>query len=125
LGDVLANSSGADFSYIFSGENSAENFAENFPPKMLGKKRIFRGKSFEKSFFHEIPRKIRRKVIFRGKKCTKNRPLMIRQKRGRKRRSKRDNNLFSEETRVAQIFLGTRHQTGKIYQMTAKYTEWP
>jgi hypothetical protein len=28
-------------------------------------------KSFEKSFFQEIPRNFPRKVIFRGKKCTK------------------------------------------------------
>jgi hypothetical protein len=41
---------------------------------MLGKNGIFRGKSFEKSFFQEIPRNFPRKVIFRGKKCTKNRP---------------------------------------------------
>jgi hypothetical protein len=51
---------GSFFRTFFSGEN----FAENFPPKMLGKNGIFRGKSFEKSFFQEIPRK----VIFRGKK---------------------------------------------------------
>jgi hypothetical protein len=72
LGENLPHLSGADFSYIFSGENFGENSAENFPPKMLGKNGIFRGKSFEKSFFQEIPRK----VIFRGKKCTKNRPLL-------------------------------------------------
>jgi hypothetical protein len=35
---------------------------------MLGKSGIFRGKSFEKSFFQEIPRNFSRKVIFRGKK---------------------------------------------------------
>jgi hypothetical protein len=46
-----------------------------FPQKMLGKFRIFRGKSFEKSLFQQIPRNFPRKVIFRGKKCTKNRPL--------------------------------------------------
>jgi hypothetical protein len=44
---------------------------------MLGKSWIFSGKSFEKSFFQEIPRNFPRKVIFRGKKCTKNRPLVI------------------------------------------------
>jgi hypothetical protein len=38
---------------------------------MLGKIAIFRGKSFEKSFF-QIPRKI----PFRGKKSTKNWPLV-------------------------------------------------
>jgi hypothetical protein len=43
---------------------------------MLGKIAIFRGKSFEKSFFQEIPRNFPRKVIFRVKKCTKNRPLV-------------------------------------------------
>jgi hypothetical protein len=56
-----ASQPGADFQYIFSGENSGENFrensAENFPPTMLGKNGIFHGKSFEKLFFQEIPRK--------------------------------------------------------------------
>jgi hypothetical protein len=45
-----------------------------FSPKNVGKNGIFRRKSFEKSFFQEIPRNFPRKVIFRGKKCTKNRP---------------------------------------------------
>jgi hypothetical protein len=59
----------------FSGENFGENSAENFPPKNVGKKNgIFCGKSFKKSFFQEIPRNFQRKVIFRGKKCTKNLP---------------------------------------------------
>jgi hypothetical protein len=40
----LFSTPGADFSYIFSMENSAENF----PQKMLGKIAIFRGKSSEK-----------------------------------------------------------------------------
>jgi hypothetical protein len=71
FGRFFTNSSGADFSYIFSGENSAENFAENFPQKMLGKNGIFRGKSFEKSFFQEIPRNFPQKVIFRGKNVRK------------------------------------------------------
>jgi hypothetical protein len=35
---------------------------------MLGKNGIFHGKSFEKSFFQEIPQNFLRKVIFRGKK---------------------------------------------------------
>jgi hypothetical protein len=35
---------------------------------MLGKNGIFRGKSFEKLFFQEIPWNFLRKVIFRGKK---------------------------------------------------------
>jgi hypothetical protein len=56
---------GADFPYIFSGENSAENFAENFPPKILGKIEFSAEKSFEKSFFRVIPRNFPRKVIFR------------------------------------------------------------
>jgi hypothetical protein len=38
-------------------ENFRENSAENFPPTMLGKNGIFHGKSFEKLFFQEIPRK--------------------------------------------------------------------
>jgi hypothetical protein len=38
---------------------------------MLGKNGIFRGKSFEKSFFQEIPRNFPRKVIFRGKNVQK------------------------------------------------------
>jgi hypothetical protein len=62
------NHQGSIFRTFFSGENFGENSAENSPQKMLGKKGIFRGKSFEKSLFQEIPRK----VIFRGKKCTKN-----------------------------------------------------
>jgi hypothetical protein len=74
--------SGADFSYIFSGENFGENSAENCPPKMLGKNGIFRGKSFEKIFFfREIPRNLPRKNTFRGKKCMKNRPLVKIRKR--------------------------------------------
>jgi hypothetical protein len=43
---------------------------------MFGKNGIFRGKSCEKSFFQDIPRNFPRKVIFCGKKCTKNRPLV-------------------------------------------------
>jgi hypothetical protein len=67
---------GPIFRTFFSGENFGENSTENFPPKNVGKKNgIFRGKSFEKSFFQEIPRNFPQKVIFRGKKCTKNRPL--------------------------------------------------
>jgi hypothetical protein len=65
---------GPIFRTFFSGENFGENSTENFPPKMLGKNGIFHGKSFEKSFFQEIPQNFLRKVIFRGKKCTKNRP---------------------------------------------------
>jgi hypothetical protein len=42
-----------------------------FPQKMLGKNCNFRGKSFEKSFFQQIPRNFLRKITFRGKKCTK------------------------------------------------------
>jgi hypothetical protein len=34
---------------------------------MLGKNVIFRGKSFENSFFQEIPRNFPRKITFRGK----------------------------------------------------------
>jgi hypothetical protein len=41
---------------------------------MLGKNGIFRGKCFEKLFFQKIPRNSPRKITFRGKKCTKNRP---------------------------------------------------
>jgi hypothetical protein len=60
-------SSGADFSYIFSGENFGENSPENFPPKNVGKKMEFSAeKSFEKSFFQVIqwnfPRKKQRKI---------------------------------------------------------------
>jgi hypothetical protein len=65
---------GSIFRTFFSGENFGENSAENFPPKMLGKKGIYRGKSFEKSFFQEIPRNFPRKVIFRGKMYEKSAP---------------------------------------------------
>jgi hypothetical protein len=41
---------------------------------MLVKIAIFRGKSFEKSFFQQIPWNFPRKITFRGKKCTKNWP---------------------------------------------------
>jgi hypothetical protein len=47
---------------------------------MLGKNGIFRGKSFEKSFFPRNSAEFSaenyfpRKIIFRGKKCTKNWP---------------------------------------------------
>jgi hypothetical protein len=41
---------------------------------MLGKNGIFRGKSFEKSFFQEIPRNFPRKVIFRVKIYEKSAP---------------------------------------------------
>jgi hypothetical protein len=71
LGDFFTNSPGADFSYIFSGENLGENSAENFPPKNVGKNGIFRGKNFENSFFQEIPWNFLRKVIFRGKNVIK------------------------------------------------------
>jgi hypothetical protein len=37
---------GANFSYIFSGENFGENSAENFPPKMLGKMEFSAEKRF-------------------------------------------------------------------------------
>jgi hypothetical protein len=69
---VLVFGLGPIFRTFFSGENLGENSAENFPPKMLGKMEFSAEKSFEKSFFQEIPRK----VIFRGKKCMKNRPQM-------------------------------------------------
>jgi hypothetical protein len=75
--NLMNHHPGADFSYILSGENFGENSAENFPPKMLGKKIEFStGKFFEKSFFQEIPRNFPWKVIFRGKNCTKNWPLV-------------------------------------------------
>jgi hypothetical protein len=38
---------------------------------MLGKNGIFRGKSFEKSFFQEIPRNFPRKITFRRKNVRK------------------------------------------------------
>jgi hypothetical protein len=41
---------------------------------MLGKLDFFRRKSFQKFFFQEIPQNFLRKITFRGKKCTKNRP---------------------------------------------------
>jgi hypothetical protein len=47
-----------------------------FPQKMSGKIKIFLGKSFEKSFPQQIPQNFPRKITFRGKKCTKNRPLV-------------------------------------------------
>jgi hypothetical protein len=55
---------GVNFSYIFSRENSAKILSL----KMLGKFEILRRKSFEKSFPHEVPRKIPQNWIFRGKK---------------------------------------------------------
>jgi hypothetical protein len=69
--DITTVASGA----IFSGENFGENSAEIFPLKMSGKIGIFRGKSFKKLFPQEIMRKNPWKITFRGKKCTKNRPL--------------------------------------------------
>jgi hypothetical protein len=74
--EVVVLAPGADFSYIFYGENFGENSAENFPPqKKVGKKmEFFRGKSFEKSFFQEIPWNFPQKITFRGKKCMKNQP---------------------------------------------------
>jgi hypothetical protein len=64
--------SGADFSYTFSGKNFWKNSAEIFfPCKIMGKIGIFRGKKSFKSFSLEIPRKIQRKVIFRGKNVRK------------------------------------------------------
>jgi hypothetical protein len=54
---------GPIFRTFFSRENFGENFAENFPPK-LGKNGIFRGKSFEKLFFQEIPRNFPRKKTY-------------------------------------------------------------
>jgi hypothetical protein len=41
---------------------------------MLGKIGIFRGKSFEKSFFNKFHGICRGKSLFRGKKCAKNWP---------------------------------------------------
>jgi hypothetical protein len=61
------------FRIFFSGENSAENF----PPKNVVKKWNFPGKNFEKLFFKEILRNFPPKVIFRGKKCTKNRHQVV------------------------------------------------
>jgi hypothetical protein len=66
---------GVDFSYIFFWGKFWGKFRGKFSPKNVGKNGIFRGKSFEKSFFQKIPWNFPRKVIFRGKKCTKNRPL--------------------------------------------------
>jgi hypothetical protein len=60
---------GADFSHIFFRVKFRGKFS---PQKMLGKIGIFRGKSFEKSLFQQIPRNFPRKITFRGKKCTKN-----------------------------------------------------
>jgi hypothetical protein len=42
-----------------------------FPQKMSGKIAIFRGNSFEKSFFQQIPRNFPRKITFRGKNVRK------------------------------------------------------
>jgi hypothetical protein len=63
---------GRFFVHFFLGK-----FSGKFSPtKMLGKIAIFRGKSFEKSFFQQIPRNFPRKITFHGKKCTKNWPLV-------------------------------------------------
>jgi hypothetical protein len=62
------------FRTFFPGKSLGKIPRNIFPPKMLGKNGIFRGKSFEKSFFQEILQNFPRKVIFRGKKCTKNQP---------------------------------------------------
>jgi hypothetical protein len=55
------------FVHFFPGKISGKIPRKIFPPKMLGKTGIFRGKSFEKSFFQEISRNFLRKVIFCGK----------------------------------------------------------
>jgi hypothetical protein len=47
---------------------------KNIPPKMLGKVAIFREKSFEESFFQQIPGNFPRKITFLGKTFTKNWP---------------------------------------------------
>jgi hypothetical protein len=69
---IVGLAPGADFSYIFSGENSAENF----PQKMSGKIKIVLGKSFEKSFPKQIPRNFPRKITFLGKNVRKSAPGM-------------------------------------------------
>jgi hypothetical protein len=56
---------------------------------MLGKIGFFCGKSFEKSFFQEIPQNFPRKITFRGKKCTKNRSLVTLSTDDRVRRRRR------------------------------------
>jgi hypothetical protein len=66
-----ASRPGADFPYIFSGENFRENSAENFPPTMLGKNGIFHGKSFEKLFSKKF------RGIFHGKMYEKSAPGCI------------------------------------------------
>jgi hypothetical protein len=58
---------GPIFRTFFPGKISGKIPRKIFPQKMLGKNVIFRGKSFEKSFFKEIPRNFPRKGIFRGK----------------------------------------------------------
>jgi hypothetical protein len=60
---------GADFSYIFSGENFGENSAENFPPKNVG----------EMEFFQKIPQNFPRKFFLRkiGPRFILNRMLFL------------------------------------------------
>jgi hypothetical protein len=58
---------GADFSYIFSGENAAENF----PPKMLGKNEFSAEKVLKNRFSKKFRGIFLRKVIFRGKNVQK------------------------------------------------------
>jgi hypothetical protein len=62
---------GPIFCTFFSRENFGETSAENFPPKNVGEKMDF---SAEKVLKNRFSKKFHR--IFRGKKCTKNRPLV-------------------------------------------------
>jgi hypothetical protein len=68
---------GPIFRTFFPGKISGKIPRKIFPQKMLGKIIIFRGKSFEKSFFQKIPRNFPRKITFHGKKCTENRPQLL------------------------------------------------
>jgi hypothetical protein len=67
----LKISCGRFFINFFQGKFHGKFRGKIFPPpqkkKMLGKFAIFRGKSFEKSFFQQIPRNFPRKITFRGK----------------------------------------------------------
>jgi hypothetical protein len=62
---------GADSSYIFFWGKFWGKFRGKFSPKNVEKKKEF---SAEKALKNRFSQEIPRKVIFRGKKCTKNWP---------------------------------------------------
>jgi hypothetical protein len=61
----------ADFSYIFSGENSGDNSAQNFPPKNVGKSWNFPRKKFQKILFSTNSTEFSAETHFLRKKIQK------------------------------------------------------